>query len=140
MISTIFGDVAIETAGDRAARMADARGINLITLIHNGQTHAALSEISAGANVNIRSLGGNWTPLGAAAAMGDAEVTRALLKAGARVDAKDVQGRTALGIAEAYGHKAVATQLKKAAPARPKAGKPAAKKTRRKKPAAKAPS
>ena len=139
----LFSGAALsETFAQKAARQSDERGFALINLIHTGQSAAAVREIENGATVNTRSLGGNWTPLSAAAAMGDMEVTRALLKAKADPLMKDAKGRTAIDVAKERGMKAIQTLLEKTAKqqaklAKPKAArkKPAAKKSRRKTPA-----
>jgi ankyrin repeat protein len=53
-----------------------------------------------------------WTALMAAARAGQAEAVRALLGAGADVTAKDKSGKTALDLADAQSHAAVARILR----------------------------
>ncbi|MBI1214910.1 MAG: hypothetical protein GC185_03710 [Alphaproteobacteria bacterium] len=128
----------VDTFADRAARESIVKGMQLVNIILTGQHIAALREINAGGfDPNVRSMGGNWTPLGAAAAMKDTEVAKALLKAGADPLMKDVKGRTAIDLAKQYEAKAVLRLLEKAvadkkpkkrkAPARRKAKAAAAK-------------
>lgn len=130
-----FGSSGIlsDTFAQKAARAADMRGMDLVNLIHTGQSALAIRLIESGATVNIRSMGGNWTPLSAAVAMKDAPVMHALLKAKADPLMTDAKGKTAIDIAKERGLKTLERQLKKAARAKAARKPVAAKKTRKKK-------
>lgn len=73
----------------------------------NGDTDRVLSLWSAGADLNARDGLSNQTPLIAAAEAGQFEAAQALLEAGAKVDAADIWGRTALIWAAGYGSRPV---------------------------------
>ena len=64
--------------------------------------------IDAGANVNAADAQENWTPLMFAAAEGQADVVKILLKHGATTANRDVDGDTALQFALSKGHQEVA--------------------------------
>ncbi len=60
--------------------------------------------IAIGADVNVKGRVYRWTPLAIAAWYGRTEAAQVLIKAGAKVDAEDEEGRTALDKAADGGH------------------------------------
>ncbi len=109
------------------------------TLLSNGASHRAVSDISngnqplqaaaagrqgdaagllleVGADVDAPSEVG-FTALLSAAANGDVELTRILLEAGAKVDVKALGGKTPLELAIGAGHEEVVDMLEAADPA-----------------------
>jgi ankyrin repeat protein len=85
---------------------ADGNGITMLSRsVLNNEVEMARMLIARGANVNsVDKMG--MTPLLWAAAMdfGDTAMSELLLKAGARRDAKNKDGLTALDLAKSYGH------------------------------------
>jgi len=69
----------------------------------------ALQLLRGGANPNVRWL--NRPPVNLAAFNGFTEIARALIKAGADIEARDSSGNTALGEAAAQGHVSVTKLL-----------------------------
>ncbi len=83
----------------------------LLIAIQNGHAQSALELIAAGADVSATGLF-RRDALMNAAATGQAEVARALLKASANPNAKDKEGKTALMLANEKEHKAVIEVLR----------------------------
>jgi len=72
----------------------------LLAALWDDDRAAALSLVAAGADptaADSRDIGQAWTPLHFAAAVGDPELVRALVAAGADVDARSVAGQTRSG-------------------------------------------
>jgi ankyrin repeat protein len=112
------GQSGTPEAGARAARggQASAEGSadpELIAAAANGDFILVTSLIDAGADVNVRNVGG-MTPLMAAAKGGHLDTVRILLAQGANVNAKDNDGQTALMHAYSEERQEVAEMLKAA--------------------------
>ena len=76
-----------------------------------GEERCALLDLRFASAADLAAMGGDGARLGAAAAAGAVDEVEALVAAGAAVDARDWDGRTALGAAAAAGHAAVARAL-----------------------------
>jgi len=100
------------TDDPRLARATGAHGLPVLyfAVIHGGMQIAEMLR-RHGAMVNAGE--GAATPLHAAAMFNRPEMAAWLLKHGARRDAKDGNGKTALQIAEEKGHAAVAEILRR---------------------------
>ncbi len=87
----------------------------LLAALCDGDRAAALAAIAAKSDINVPDdrpvIGSGATPLHYAASMGDVELVRALLAAGAVVDARTARGQTALWLACNRGAYAVAPEL-----------------------------
>src|SRR5262249_4052563 len=103
-------------------------GSALSEAVSRGRVDIVRLLIQGGADVNARRMVG-WgddapsvhledAPLTLAADQGNPEMVRALLDAGARIDALDAGGPTALDGAQFRGHADVVALLRKAAPNR----------------------
>ena len=115
-----FGDVeVIKTLLDLGAPVDFADG-NQITMLSrcvlNHELELAKMLIARGANVNATDKLG-MTPLlwAASSDFGDTAMAELLLKSGARADAKNRDGRTALELARAYKHNYLVPVLERAA-------------------------
>jgi ankyrin repeat protein len=115
-----FGDVdVIRTLLELGAPVDFADG-NQITMLSrsvlNHEVELAKMLIARGANVNATDKLG-MTPLlwAASSDFGDASMVELLLESGARADAKNRDGRTALELARAYKHDYLLSALQRAA-------------------------
>jgi hypothetical protein len=86
----------------------------LMQAVYSGDTFGLRKLIRNGVDPDVR-FGGE-TPLMVAARNGRLQICRALIHAGADVKAKNVEGQTALSLAQAGKHTAVVKLLKKSAP------------------------
>jgi ankyrin repeat protein len=84
----------------------------------NGYAEVAQLLIDAGADVNAASGRYGYTPLAGAARYGHVEVIKLLLDAGADRETRVDDGRTALQLAQKYGHKDAANVLMSYRPSR----------------------
>jgi uncharacterized protein len=105
-----------------------ARGADVNAVSRNGDANAPLHAaaaggadvalmrrlVKAGARVNHRQSGG-YTALHEGAAVGNIDVVRMLLDAGAQPDARNGEGRTPAELARESGHVALADELEGAA-------------------------
>jgi len=66
--------------------------------------HAGMVELLINGGAVISNKPSEWHPLLAAATGGDVDVGKLLVYAGARIDAQDREGRTALHVAAGHGH------------------------------------
>jgi cytohesin len=86
----------------------------LLAALYAKDLDAARALVAAGEDptaADTRYIGQGWTPLHFAAAAGDVELVRALLSAGAAVDARSVYGQTPLWWACNVGHQRAAEVL-----------------------------
>jgi ankyrin repeat protein len=86
----------------------------LLAALWDDDRATALLLVVAGVDPNVadsRDIGQAWTPLHFAADVGDRELVRALVAAGAEVDARSVAGQTPLWWACNNGHLATAQEL-----------------------------
>ena len=79
-----------------------------------GHTATVRALLAAGANLNTKGYGGNWTALMCAATNGHDDTVRALLADGADLNAKTKKGDTALELAIKRGNKEIVRLLKDA--------------------------
>jgi ankyrin repeat protein len=117
-----FGDAAVARALfdlGTPIEFADGNGITMLgRAALNNEVEMARALIERGANVNVVDKLG-MTPLlwAASSDFGDPAMIELLLKSGARADARNKDGLTALELARKYGHAEVIPAL---SPARPK--------------------
>jgi hypothetical protein len=102
--------VALLEAG---ADPVPARGyLNLVWAVGTRRLDLVRRFLEAGAEPNVRALGG--TPLRRAAALGEREMVKLLVEAGADLDALDDEGQSALALAQRFGHEEVSRVLREA--------------------------
>ena len=117
-----FGDAAVARALfdlGTPIEFADGNGITMLgRAALNNEVEMARALIERGANVNVADKLG-MTPLlwAASSDFGDPAMIELLLKSGARADARNKDGLTAVELARKYGHAEVIPAL---SPARPK--------------------
>jgi len=92
------------------SRNADANAPLHAAAAGGADTTVVRRLVAAGARVNHRQSGG-YTALHEVAAIGNADVARLLLDAGAEADARNTEGRTPGDLARAAGHAALADAL-----------------------------
>jgi ankyrin repeat protein len=115
-----FGDVEVIRVLLELGAPVDFADGNQITMLSrsvlNHEVELARMLIARGANVNATDKLG-MTPLlwAASSDFGDASMVELLLKSGARADAKNRDGRTALELARAYKHDYLLPALQRAA-------------------------
>ncbi len=85
----------------------------LFNAVVNGRAATVEALITAGANVNVRTVNGT-TPLMVAASKGYSDIVKILLDQGARQDVRKADGTTALSIAEKNGFTRTAELLRRA--------------------------
>ena len=118
-----FGQAAVEPAAapksSTRAATASAQGPtvvvdSLVGAVARGDMAVLRARLSSGANPNTSddSKVKGWTPLMEAAYSGNVEATRLLLDAGAKIDAKNKFGATALDVAVLGGKTQVAEFLR----------------------------
>jgi len=96
------------------SRNADANAPLHAAAAGGADTTVMRQLVAAGARVNHRQSGG-YTALHEVAAIGNADVARLLLDAGAEADARNTEGRTPGELARDAGHTALADALDSAA-------------------------
>jgi len=109
-------DVLVAHGADvnAVSRNADANAPLHAATAGGADTTLMRRLVEAGARVNHRQSGG-FTALHEAAAIGNADVARLLLDAGAEADARNIEGRTPGELARDAGHVALADALDGAA-------------------------
>ena len=103
-----------EAAQGAALNRVKAEGAELVKLVKAGDLATLRTHLSSGADPNVGddSVIKGWTPLMAAAFSGNVDAVRLLLEARAAIDAKTVNGRTALDVAVTFGSTEVANYLR----------------------------
>jgi ankyrin repeat protein/L-ascorbate metabolism protein UlaG (beta-lactamase superfamily) len=108
--STEIAGLLIDRGAD--AGVVDVNGIGPLDLaVQNGLADVAALLAKNGADVNRKAGAFGWTALHSAAVRGDKGMAEMLLGAGADVNVKDGDGKTALELAASHGHEDVANLL-----------------------------
>ncbi len=94
---------AVLQGADLKARDAEWQGTPLHWAAHNGSVNVVVFLTAQGAEINTVNRAG-WTPLMLAAAGGNSQAARVLVRKGADLQAKSPSGKTAADIAEEKGH------------------------------------
>lgn len=107
------GDVRCVELLLKAGARADAMAYNNRTPLHYASKNGLIVNrlLKAGASLNARTEGFQWTPAHIAAKRNELEIAEALLEAGANVDEKDCAGRTMLTFAAEKGHSQMVQML-----------------------------
>lgn len=111
-------------SGPWAKYDAKMKGDALVRDSDGGYLNEVKSIVEGGGDVNYRLEPSGLTPLMAAATAGHVEIVRFLLAKGARPEARDAHGMTALDRAVRDGHKGVVALLRASAAAAPAAALP----------------
>jgi hypothetical protein len=109
--------VTLLDAGAEPNAKNDLGRTALMLASSKGFTPIVRNLLARGADANaVPTDESGWTALMAAARMGHVETVQALLRGGADPTLRDKSGNTALALAEAQGHSAVARALREHAP------------------------
>lgn len=100
IIALLVGTVIVQIQA--IARLDDKRGAALIRAVERKDHRAVMGSLKKGVSPNTTKSHGQ-TVLMIAAGNEDPETVQLLLRAGARVNRRDVKGRTALNYASRYG-------------------------------------
>lgn len=100
-------------ANATAPRLSDQESAMMIAAAE-GNTNKVKDLLDKGVNVDTRDPEGEATPLCHAAWFGHAETAQLLIKRGADVNAKKIDGASVLTLATERGHKDLVEMLKKA--------------------------
>ena len=103
MIAAVFMLVCGD-AGDVWAAEPQPPDVDIWTAAGTGNTEAMNQHVSAGTDLNAKEPGNGGTPLIVAAAYGQTEAARLLVKNGAELEARNNDGATALLVASFFCH------------------------------------
>ena len=107
---------AVDRVGERAVESQSATLVerrDIFALVFSGSVSGVEELLERGVDIDQRTEPGGWTPLHAAAFVGDAEMVRLLISRGAQPApvAHASEGETPLALAFHYGHEAAADLL-----------------------------